>query len=81
MRVRLNAFGIPGIQGGDREVEFHGVTLEDLRQRLSENRLQSRSLNEAAVAFVNGKAVNQDWRHVTVSDGDAVMLIFPMSGG
>lgn len=79
MRVRLTVLGTPDGASGAADVELQGGTLAELRETLArEGRLQETA---EPLAFVNGGAVDRDWEEVSLSDGDEVLFVVPVSGG
>ena len=80
VHIRVKILGLSGIRAGDHELELREGTLAEAKKYLVQMH-QDVALDKAFVGFVNGKAVARDWNDVTLSDGDAVMLVAPISGG
>jgi len=81
VKVKVTVIGPSGLPAGEREIEARANTLADLRQTLAEMHPGAFPPERVLLAFVNGKSSGSDWNAVTLSEGDAVMLVVPMGGG
>ena len=80
MEIKLRIVGLPGFSPGEQMFELSEGTLADAKERLLRF-YPALPLDEMFVGFVNGKAVGREWDAAVLKDGDAVMLVVPMSGG
>ena len=81
MQVRARILGVPGVVAGEQKLELYEGTLAEAKKHLVEIYPDVLSLDKIFLAFVNGKAVGRKWDSVVLNDGDAVMLVVPISGG
>lgn len=81
MQIRTSILGLPGVPAGEQELELPEGTLAEVKKRVAEIYPGAVSLEKVILGFVNGEAVGQDWDSVALNDGDAVMLVVPISGG
>jgi len=82
MQVRITVLGAPELSAGEQGVDLgERTSLFDLKNRLAGKYGGPFGVNGVLLAFVNGKAAQGDWNDVTLSDGDIVMFVVPISGG
>lgn len=80
MQIGVRVLGLPGVPAGERRIELREGTLAEAVRQLAETYPRV-SLDRVLVGFINGKAAGPDWSSVALNDGDAVMLVVPISGG
>lgn len=81
MKLSVSIIGAPEAPPEMKVEDFGGTTLSELRDRLGDELGDRVEEGDGLLAFVNGRAVRDDWESVALGDADEVLFVIPISGG
>lgn len=81
MHVTVSIMGMPEHTPGPQELGLENATVADVWSEVTENDPEGAASAEALMAFVNGRAVQEQWDDIELTDGDEVLFMVPISGG
>ena len=81
MHVKLKILGFPGVSPDEWRMELRDGRMAEIREHLSGLCGNALAESKMLLGFVNGRSIGRDWASVSLRDGDAVMLVAPVSGG